>query len=420
MRTELKKLSATGANLHTWRRRLILEPTLHPCRRSVISDPYTRARARGGWTQQRGALMTTATRRANAAVLDGLVKGLKFQPDATYPSNEVAQQHLISPNVPMQAVVDALVEYRFEDPRDTASFTGLLVTIGEALRRDKNCVATVYQMRPTAVSRRDIHDDGAIDNFLQGRTDRVGGYPGDTSFKGPDCVTVQLHAYDLNFAGNGKLAATAAPLIGLADFLFSARHVGHRGRCFPHSACAGEGLAGASAKWAVIEMLRGQAWIPSDEGVGTTNFIAREITVHMAGCTAPRGGHRSARAAANCPACRGRSRYGYSSGYSSPSYSSPSYYFPSGSGGGGRSSGGGTGPVRASWSKPGPAVFYTLAEVGELTPVRANVEELVSKRPEFRDVFLCHAWDDRHKAVQTNRATSVGRTGSLSPRAVAR
>lgn len=36
----------------------------------------------------------------------------------------------------------------------------------------------------------------------------------------------------------------------------------------------------------------------------------------------------------------------------------------------------------------------------ELTPVRANVEELASTRPELRDVFLCHAWDDRQKAAK--------------------
>lgn len=121
----------------------------------------------------------------------------------------------------------------------------------------------------------------------------------------------------------------------------------------------------------------------------------------MARCTAPREGHRSASAATNCPACRGRSRYGYgySSGYSSPFYSS-SPYSSSGSSEGGRSSGGGTGRVRASWSKPGSAVFYTPAEVRELTPVRTNVEDLAAKRPELRDVFLCHAWEDRQKAAK--------------------
>jgi hypothetical protein len=129
-----------------------------------------------------------------------------------------------------------------------------------------------------------------------------------------------------------------------------------------------------------------------------------DIVCDMARCTAPVRGHRSAAAAADCPACSryGRSRYsyGYGSGYSSPSYSSPAYSSSWGSSGGGRSSGGGSGRVRASWSKPGSTVFYTPTEVRELTPVRANVEELAAKQPDLRDVFLCHAWNDRQGAAK--------------------
>ena len=39
-------------------------------------------------------------------------------------------------------------------------------------------------------------------------------------------------------------------------------------------------------------------------------------------------------------------------------------------------------------------MLYTPAEVRTLTPVRENVEKRLSL-PELRDVFLCHAWDDR-------------------------
>jgi hypothetical protein len=39
-------------------------------------------------------------------------------------------------------------------------------------------------------------------------------------------------------------------------------------------------------------------------------------------------------------------------------------------------------------------VAYTPAEVRALTPIRETVEKRVPA-PEFRDVFLCHAWDDR-------------------------
>jgi len=122
----------------------------------------------------------------------------------------------------------------------------------------------------------------------------------------------------------------------------------------------------------------------------------------MARCTAPVRGHTRG-GGADCPACSGRYRRsggygGYDGGYSSSSYSSPSYS-SSGSGGGGRSSGGSS-RVKASWSKPGSTVFYTPAEVREFTPVRAVVEDLAAKRPVLRDVFLCHAWNDRKGAAQ--------------------
>jgi hypothetical protein len=44
-------------------------------------------------------------------------------------------------------------------------------------------------------------------------------------------------------------------------------------------------------------------------------------------------------------------------------------------------------------------VVYTPAEVRTLTPVRENVEKRASV-PVLRDVFLCHAWDDRKGAAK--------------------
>jgi len=116
----------------------------------------------------------------------------------------------------------------------------------------------------------------------------------------------------------------------------------------------------------------------------------------MARCTAPVRGHSSAAAAAACPACRYRTR-GYG-GYSSPYPSSSS----SGSGyrsstGGGGSSGGSS---RPRWSKPGSSVSYTSAQIVSLTPFRETVEARAAQQPDLRDVFLCHAWDDRQESAK--------------------
>lgn len=114
----------------------------------------------------------------------------------------------------------------------------------------------------------------------------------------------------------------------------------------------------------------------------------------MARCTAPVRGHRSAAAAADCPACGGQSR-GYSSFSSYGSLGSSGGY----GGAGGRLSGGASTSSRPRWSSAGSTVVYTPTEVRALTPVRATVERR-SALTDLRDIFLCHAWDDRKDAAK--------------------
>lgn len=112
----------------------------------------------------------------------------------------------------------------------------------------------------------------------------------------------------------------------------------------------------------------------------------------MARCTAPVRGHSSAAAEAACPACRYRSssRYSsYGSSFSSSGSSGGSY--SNSGGGGGRSSS----SSKPRWSRAGSSVSYTPAQVQSLTPIRQTVEARAAEQPDLRDVFLCHAWDDR-------------------------
>ena len=119
----------------------------------------------------------------------------------------------------------------------------------------------------------------------------------------------------------------------------------------------------------------------------------------MAQCTAPREGHRTASGRANCPAC-GRGSYG--GGYGGSSYSRtpvytappaprryPSYASKSGGGSGGRS---------ASYARRS-SVSYSASEYQTLNPVREEVVRIAQTYTERRDLFLCHAWDDRAGAA---------------------
>ncbi|MCA0238726.1 MAG: toll/interleukin-1 receptor domain-containing protein [Bacteroidetes bacterium] len=109
----------------------------------------------------------------------------------------------------------------------------------------------------------------------------------------------------------------------------------------------------------------------------------------MARCTAPIYGHRTASAAAACPACSNRYSNSYNSPYSNPYSSSYSTVSSSSS----RSRGAGR-TSKPRWSRASSPVYYTPAEVHALTPIRRTVENLAT-HSELRDVFLCHAWEDR-------------------------
>jgi hypothetical protein len=129
----------------------------------------------------------------------------------------------------------------------------------------------------------------------------------------------------------------------------------------------------------------------------------------MSQCTAPVRGHRSAAAAAACPACRYRTSY-RSSYYS---YSPPvSSYRRGGSSYGGwgieRGSVGGRAEVRVH-----PIWRNGLVHADGVAVDRAGrpkaAEQAVSY-PERRDLFLCHAWDDRESSATElcNRLQSNG------------
>lgn len=114
----------------------------------------------------------------------------------------------------------------------------------------------------------------------------------------------------------------------------------------------------------------------------------------MAQCTAPVRGHIRG-GGADCPVHGGR--YG-GYGYGRSSYSPPPVYtppppkrYPSYVS---RSSGGGSSRSSSSRSRRS-SVTYSVREYQTLNPVREQVVRIAQTDTDRRDLFLCHAWDDR-------------------------
>jgi TIR domain. len=103
----------------------------------------------------------------------------------------------------------------------------------------------------------------------------------------------------------------------------------------------------------------------------------------MATCTAPINGHRTASGKANCPVCGSNSRSYYSQPYLAYSSSSNESSYN-----------GNSIKTKARWSSKNSTILYTPSEIRTLTPIRENIEKRANKS-DLRDIFLCHAWDDR-------------------------
>lgn len=111
----------------------------------------------------------------------------------------------------------------------------------------------------------------------------------------------------------------------------------------------------------------------------------------MSKCTAPIYGHRTQSGKEACPVCskRGSRNYNMLSTFTNPIRSI--YSTENGSKGNYNRT---NTKLKPSWSKASSSVFYTQSEIFALNPIRQTVEKL-AKNLELRDIFLCHAWDDR-------------------------
>lgn len=116
-------------------------------------------------------------------------------------------------------------------------------------------------------------------------------------------------------------------------------------------------------------------------------------------CTAPIRGHIRG-GGADCPACGPRLRSlgeAYRVPYSPYTPSRFAHDDRLGSRTIGRESRRTTKP---RWSRLNSATLYTTEQVQALTTIRQNVEKLATSKPDLRDIFLCHAWDDRKNTAK--------------------
>ncbi len=220
MRRQLKAVAERGVPLNDWRRAFVLDPTLKPCRDSVLEFDYVRKLITSDWYSPNYVLADAATYDQNRSVVRELLDGLALQADPGDPRRTAIQRHRYCPDASLRRVVESLItRYRVNDPIDSQHLIGVLVQLAAALDggRDERCA--VYEMSGGATRERRVAEDGRIANLYQGAapvmpvSERGSIYPGDHAIHDADAVTVQIH--NLGLVQNDVSVARDVPVIAI-------------------------------------------------------------------------------------------------------------------------------------------------------------------------------------------------------------
>lgn len=204
LRKELVAVATQGTPLKTWKRRLLIDSSLKPCRANVIGLPYVRERVKGdSWSRfERLAYPDPALNQQRMAqFLEEY--GPAFQPDPRDPRGGHVSQTL---PIPLAVLVDDLLSWWDHDPQDAAAFNTTLLLLRARLDDAPDLQAAVYLMDGGHLRRRSLSaDPGKINNLFQGRspqgTDR---YPGDEAFHSDDPMTVSVQLHRIAVRVNDK------------------------------------------------------------------------------------------------------------------------------------------------------------------------------------------------------------------------
>ena len=223
MRAQLKEIQRTGQQLSDWKRKFILDSTLRPCRKQVLSFGYERLHLSAKWITPSVLLVSDDAINANQKVIDEFVAGLDLVDDQGHSGRTSMQRHKVCHEVSLRRVIeDCLMHIRITDVEDSQRNTGLLLQLARALEENPDEICTVYQMSSGQRGKRMVKNDrGEIAKLFQGKGPReprgevkVGDiYPGDGAIKNTETVTMQIRMLDLE--QDGVVVKEKVPVISV-------------------------------------------------------------------------------------------------------------------------------------------------------------------------------------------------------------
>jgi hypothetical protein len=209
MRQQLKAISAKGTPLNDWKRAFVLDPSLRPCRHSVLEFDYVRKLGTSEWYSPNYVVADDATYATNRQLVSDFLATIPLQDDPGHPDRTDIQRHLFADSVSLREAVENLITlYRVRDPIDSQHQIGLLLQLAIALEDNRDEPCSVYYMSRGLRRERGVADTGKIaTNLFQGaapsKPKALQGsvYPGDFNIRANDAVNIQIHNLDLTRDG---------------------------------------------------------------------------------------------------------------------------------------------------------------------------------------------------------------------------
>ena len=208
MRTQLEGVARNGTPLNSWRRSFILDPSLRPCRDSVLEFDYMRGLLGSEWFSPSYVIGDDAALAENRPLVQQFLANANLRPDVGHADRTDIQKHLWNDQLLLRDVVENLiVPFRVHDPIDSQRLMGTLLQIGWALDANPDEPCVVYQMSRGLARNRGGTEQGKIStNLFQGAAPPTGPnqgsvYPGDRATKADDAVTVQIHNLTIQIPG---------------------------------------------------------------------------------------------------------------------------------------------------------------------------------------------------------------------------
>lgn len=206
LQAALRLVDQSGRPLRSWRRELLLSPSLQPTRRRVVSldvDRYTLT-GRDGWFRQ-SRLFDREAARANAALAERLFERYRAGAAPERLDPRQARRHQTA-EASLESLYEALAEWEAVS-EDYERLLGLSLVLAQMLEENPRAKCRLVFMdgvsslgdREGRRRRRRQQSEGPVKTveIFQGE-DPANRYPGDRGIRDSGLVTVQLHLLDLH------------------------------------------------------------------------------------------------------------------------------------------------------------------------------------------------------------------------------